>query len=380
MKRYTLYMYAFVLSAFALASCSKELTEGLDDVNIGVVTDDNVMYDGMIVTAKKGQPVEFTINGEPDFVTFYSGELGHQYIYKDRTSVSADDVVSSVLSFTVYTSTTIYADDNNRRNNCMDIFYTMDDAENGFEAFPGLVKNDIVADSTTVVQFWKDGKWHELVDRDEFVGMGQNVVAGNSYERDVVNYIDKNLVLAFAYNKDEWENPHFNETDAVNVAQPRYNFASMKITNTLRNGQTTEQFASDFVLTTVNMHHERDTAYYQDWKSTVSYLPEDSGYGTVTANVAGRWNLSSASSGSFYIHGTANDSHWKSSWLVSDPINILACEPDQGVSVKNISQDMPTYSHTYENVGTYTATFVVTNGNYKHEDRGVYQIVVNVTE
>ena len=180
-------------------------------MNIGVVTDDNVMYDGMIVTAKKGQPVEFTINGEPDFVTFYSGELGHQYIYKDRTSVSADDVVSSVLSFTVYTSTTIYADDNNRRNNCMDIFYTMDDAENGFEAFPGLVKNDIVADSTTVVQFWKDGKWHELVDRDEFVGMGQNVVAGNSYERDVVNYIDKNLVLAFAYNKDEWENPHFNE-------------------------------------------------------------------------------------------------------------------------------------------------------------------------
>ena len=89
MKRYTLYMYAFALSAFALASCSKELTEGLDDVNIGVVTDENVMYDGMIVTAKKGQPVEFTINGEPDFVTFYSGELGHQYIYKDRTSVSA---------------------------------------------------------------------------------------------------------------------------------------------------------------------------------------------------------------------------------------------------------------------------------------------------
>ena len=51
MKRYTLYMYAFALSAFALASCSKELTEGLDDVNIGFVTDDNVLYDGMIVTA-----------------------------------------------------------------------------------------------------------------------------------------------------------------------------------------------------------------------------------------------------------------------------------------------------------------------------------------
>ena len=39
MKRHTLYIYAFALSAFALASCSKDLTEGLDDVNVGVATD-----------------------------------------------------------------------------------------------------------------------------------------------------------------------------------------------------------------------------------------------------------------------------------------------------------------------------------------------------
>lgn len=379
MKKHTLYIYAFAFFAFALASCSKELTEGLDDVNIGVTTNEDVMYDGMIVTAKKGQPVEFVINGEPDFVTFYSGELGHQYAYKDRTSIQAEDVMTSILSFSVYTTTTIYADDNTRHNNCMDIFYTMDDAENGFEAFPGLVKNDVVADSTTTVQFWKDGKWHPLVDRDDFVGLGQNMLAGESYEIPVKDYIGKNLVLAFAYNKDEWENPHFDETP-TNVAQPRYNFASMKITNTLRDGQTTKQFASGFVLTAINLHHERDTAYYQDWKSTLTYLPADSGYGTVTANVAGRWNLTSASSGNFYIHGTANDSHWKSAWLVSDPIDILACEPDRGENIKNISQDVPTYTYTYSKVGTYTATFVVTNGNYKHEDRGVYQIVVNVTE
>lgn len=358
MKRYTLYMYAFALSAFALASCSKELTEGLDDVNIGVVTDENVMYDGMIVTAKKGQPVEFTINGEPDFVTFYSGELGHQYIYKDRTSVSAEDVTDAELSFYLYRDTgSDFGKGNARDNNTLDIFYTYADEGAGQTGFPGLAKDNFDADYTAV----KDFEWTTMVDHDEFYSLGTNVVSAvnnGAFTLPVKDYIGKNLVIAIAYNKDERQNPSATGGQATN--QHAYYFNTMNITATLRNGQEATQYASSFKFTALNL--------------------DDKSYTTVTNNTSGRWNLSSASAGNFFIHSTGSANEWKTSWLVSDPINILACEPDQGVSVKNISQDMPTYSHTYENVGTYTATFVVTNGNYKHEDRGVYQIVVNVTE
>ena len=121
MKRYTLYIYTFALSAFALSSCSKGLTEGLDDVSVGVTTNENVVYDGMIVKAKKGQPVEFVINGAPDFVTFYSGELGHQYAYHDRTSISAEDVMDAELSFYCYMTGNHFTGD--RDNNMLYMYY-----------------------------------------------------------------------------------------------------------------------------------------------------------------------------------------------------------------------------------------------------------------
>lgn len=376
MKRHTLYIYAFALSAFALASCSKDLTEGLDDVNVGVATDAGMQYGG-VISAKKGQPVEFVISGEPDFVTFFSGETGHQYAYRERTSLNAEDIITSTMSVAVYASTAI-----NDNNNCLNMYYTFNDPENGYEPFPGLVETDVEADSTTVCQFELDGKWHEWVEQADFKSLPTTVTNAPTYDffeetgHNMKDLIGKDLVLAFKYG----DRGHGEKENPGTIAQPRYNFAELKIVNTMRDGQTTELFASGIGLTAINMHHERDTAYYEDWKSVQSYLPADLGYGTVTANVSGRWNMTNASAGNFYIHSTAANYAWKSSWLVSKPIDILACEPDRGENIKNISQDVPTYTYTYNKVGTYTATFVVTNGNYKHEDRGVYQIVVNVTE
>ncbi len=164
-------LYILLLSTLAFASCTKEMTEGLDEVNVSVVTSETVTAEGSIITVKKGTPVEFSFAGEPDFITFYSGELGHQYIYRQR------------------------------------------------------VENE-----------------------------------------------------------------------------------------------------------------------------------------------------------GFYIHSTGSAYSWKTAWLVSDPIKITSCEPDQGVSIKNLSQDIRSYSYTYENVGTYRATFLITNANYKHDDSQVYTVVVNVTD
>ncbi len=355
MRRYTLYIYASALSAFALVSCSKGLTEGLDDVSVGVVTNENVVRDGMVVTAKKGQPIEFTINGEPDFVTFYSGELGHQYIYKDRTSISAEDVMDAELSFYLYRDANAdFPSGDARDNNTLEIFYAYTDEEAGVTGFPGLAKDNFDADYEAVKGF----SWSTMVEHEKFNGLGTNIVTGSFFTFPVRDFIGKNFVVAIAYNKDERQNPSAAGGTATN--QHAYYFNTMGITTTLRSGQESTQYASSFKFTALNL--------------------DDKSYTTVTNNTSGRWNLSSASAGNFFIHSTASSADWKTSWLVSDPIDILACEPDRGENIKNISQDVPTYTYTYDEVGTYTATFVVTNGNYKHEDRGVYQIVVNVTE
>lgn len=384
MKTYRLYT-TLLLSALALASCNKDMTKGLEDVSVSVTPDENVTIQGQVVTVRKGNPVEFNIAGNPDFVTFYSGELGHQYAYSDRYESVASDIISSKLKFNIYQEGTSYTGD--RDNNTIDVFYAVSDEAAGLEGFPGLSKTDFDADSTLVDDFYYAGKWIPVKDHDYYKSLPLNVVDAKSVELDVKDFIGKNLVIAIAYNADKKPNPSVNGGMATN--QPKYYFDSMCIENLLRNDTTTVQYAGNFMFTALNFNHQNlynqsiktdSNTKGNDWTNVSTYLPDDLAYGTVTANVAGLWNMSSVANGSFFIHSTASGMSWKTAWLVSDPIDILACEPDQGESIKNLSQDVPTYTYTYNKVGTYKATFLITNTNYKHEKSSLYEVVVNVIE
>ena len=373
MKTYKLYF--ILLSVLTLASCNKEMTKGLEDVSVSVTPGENITVEGLVVTVKRGQPVEFNIAGAPDFVTFYSGELGHQYAFRDRYESRIEDIVSSKFKFNIYVGS-------KTDNNTIDVFYAYTDEENGVEGFPGLSKTDFDADSTLVDDFYLNNKWKRLNDndKDEYKGLGTNVVNSKPIEFDVKNYIGKNLVIAIAYNADR-------QTNVDGTVQPKYFFDSMCIENELRNDTTTIQYAGNFMFTALNFNHDYfyvksiksdDNPDGNDWTSVSNYLPDNLAYGTVTANVPGLWNMSSVASGNFYIHSTARDYEWKTAWLVSDPINILACEPDQGESIKNLSQDVTSYTYTYNKPGTYKATFVFNNVNYKHDDNKIINVVINV--
>ena len=68
--------------------------------------------------------------------------------------------------------------------------------------------------------------------------------------------------------------------------------------------------------------------------------------------------------------------------LISEPLLLNgSCNPDAGVAIKNISQSLEIYSHTYEEAGTYTATFVANNANYVHQGgQVVRELTINVVE
>lgn len=383
----TFKLYTILLSALALASCNKNMTKGLEDVDVNVTLGDNVTMEGQVVTVKKGQPVQFNIAGAPDFVTFYSGELGHQYIYRDRYETDINDIVSSTFRFKIYRDAGSGVQTGDRDNNTIDIFYAFTDEAAGMEGFPGLSKEDFDTDSTLVVDFYKSDKWIPIKEHDKYAELPTSVVDAMDVELDVKDYIGKNLVIAVAYNAAQKKNPSANGGTATN--QIKYYFDSMCIENTLRNDTATTQYAGNFMFTALNFNHEELYAKSiknetnkngNDWTSVTDYLPDNLAYGTVTANVPGLWNMSSVANGSFYIQGTGSGYEWKTSWLVSDPINILSCEPDQGESIKNLSQDISTYSYTYNKVGTYKATFLITNTNYKHDTAGLYEVVLNVIE
>ena len=66
-------LMTIAFAGLSLASCDKELKEETA-MEVGVVTDSNVSFDGKTVTVKKGSPVTFSFDGDPDFISFFSGE------------------------------------------------------------------------------------------------------------------------------------------------------------------------------------------------------------------------------------------------------------------------------------------------------------------
>lgn len=86
MKHIRLIIGITTLAAFA--SCSKDLS--IDPLSFDVTTPST--------TYKVGDSVQFNFTGNPDFISFYSGEEGNNYEFRDRTTV--DGVPQ--LDFTSY--------------------------------------------------------------------------------------------------------------------------------------------------------------------------------------------------------------------------------------------------------------------------------------
>ena len=62
-----------------IGSCNPiELTPGIDKFNVTIDVD----------SVKVGEEITFHFKGNPNLISFYSGELNHQYEYKDSTIVN----------------------------------------------------------------------------------------------------------------------------------------------------------------------------------------------------------------------------------------------------------------------------------------------------
>ena len=89
-------LMTIAFAGLSLASCDKELKEETA-MEVGVVTDSNVSFDGKTVTVKKGNPVTFSFDGDPDFISFFSGEIGHEYKPVSYTHLRAHETDSYLV-------------------------------------------------------------------------------------------------------------------------------------------------------------------------------------------------------------------------------------------------------------------------------------------
>lgn len=329
-------LMAIAITCLTLASCESELTQDTQ-LTVNVATNENVTFDGQTITVKKGTPVEFQFSGDPDYLTFYSGEIGKEYKYKERTTVDVNDIASSTLKFTL---TPQYGNP----ANILTMYVSGD--------FPGLNKGDFPADSALVEKH----DWKELIPASDF----PQTVKNQNFEIDMKPYIGKRITMAICY-----------KGQINTTAQTRFTFNNMQIINEMANGQETTFAASSFGFTPVNMQNRLNL-------SDQTSMTSNRAYGTVTNNTAGIWNFKDMNA--FFIHSSNANTTLKYSWLVSNLFVVNACSPDTGTGLKNITQSLDTYSYIYNRSGTYTATFVGTNGNYKRETSVMHEYKVVVTE
>ena len=336
------------VTGLLFTSCVSEFKNDVD-LGVNVATEEGVSFDGQTITVKAGTPVNFNLSGEADFLTFFSGEVGHEYRYRDRITVDEADIESSELQFSIFPqygfgSVQLYISD-------------------AFEGLygAGTTSRDLFMQDSVLVE---STDWQPLLEKQEYP---VNISAkATPFTIDMTPYLGKRIAIAIYY-----------EGGQEGKTQSRFAFQNMQIQNTMTNGQQTSLTASSFGFTALNMLYAHpdflSTGGSGNRRTYVGNRP----YGMATNNTSGVWNVSNWNS--FFIHSSSTGP-LVHSWLVSNLMVVNSCTPDNGVAVKNITEAVGDWSYTYTEPGTYTATFYAANSNNVTESNKTYEYTVVVTE
>lgn len=381
-------IFTIVSMALTVVSCREALFEDIESAGVTVVENENVKCNGKVITVKKGQPVTFNIDGDPDYITFYSGEIGRQYAYRDSLRGDIDDIVSASLKFTVWAQYGVNrSNEESSAYHQMQVLYATEDAS-GNPVFPGFSRN-FEEDSIMVEE---QIPWQYLIAPDLMPDSGnsndgdwsENNTSGfyrNSFDIDMTQYLGKKFTLAMVLNRDKKEAPASSSASdpaGTTILQSTFHFEDMRLETTWKNGTVKTIYAEAFGFTPINM---KNKTVFSDHSDNTYNMPSDLEYGAVSASVEGFWNLTNIATGYIDISGCAANNKWKYSWIVSDYLDFtLLDEANTGVGIKATNLPLESYDYTYENVGTYKATFVMTNVNFEDSQQKVLEFIVNVVE
>lgn len=264
---------------------------------------------------KAGDSVLFIFSGEPDIITFYSGEPGSEYRYKDRTDTEPGVVELEFLSRVLYGS---------QVNNLKVI------ASNEFSG---------IYDSANV----KNTNWTDITGRFTLAsapagGLSANTPSGKADLTDLV-VKGKPLYIGFQY---------IGEKPAgTSPTQRTWRILDFLLTGTQPGGSPN----------TLVSH------------SSAGWLAVD------VINKVNKWAASAAYI-QFSPNSTLEASE---DWMITKPIWVTKVAPDKGTAIKDYSKRKENFSYVFTEPGTYTVTFVGSNTSAKEVKTVVKEITLKIT-
>lgn len=285
-----------------------------------------------------GQPVKFVFYGNPDYITFYSGEPGCDYEASDRLEA---EISSLELGCTIRQQ---YNDAQYLDRQLIYIYASTD--------FSGDYSVESINAAT-----WKP-----------LAGTGANslpvpvassasaVTVSGSIRLDEYVDVNKPFYLAFLYNAPGRADIPSANGSGKYMTRPRIDIADLVMTKTLADGGIR---MLDNALTQFGMR-----AVYERSYQNSNFKVNDDGmlFQPVKAELDPQT-------------GREPDERV---WMVSACIDPRKVEPDQGIAVKSVAERLNAYEYVYDTPGVYTAAFVATNANLWDNKRKVRQLTITV--
>lgn len=330
MKRYIYISTLFAAAlTIGLSSCEEKILREVD-TRVALNPDNTYLA---------GDEVLFDFKGVPDYIFFYSGEVGSEYRYRYRTTIEREDLETCKLIVT-YMAQYGAAD-------ALDVYVS--------KTFGGLLGTDADADLATMeaIQASMDEDenipgWDKLPYEEGASG------AVTTQEYDITDYAD-GFTLAFHWNP---------ATHTVTQRTYRVNIA---VKTKFRDRPEITTTGRDLGMISISMNTDDDPERITD--AYYNSKPEN---GTVRFDTDYE----------IFMSGAAADKYNYAidSWVLTNTRPLNNVVPDRGLSVKGGADEVESYSYIYPEAGTYKATFVLSNGNYQGLERKVQDITVTITE
>ncbi|MDH7461702.1 DUF5017 domain-containing protein [Chitinophagaceae bacterium 26-R-25] len=317
-------LFLIIIAGIFAASCNKAVLDLKPISSFSAVADSmNATKDtGYYSFAPLGSKVNFYFTGNPANIAFYSGELGHNFNYRNRTS--ADGISRFIFTNQLNGGT---------QPNSLHVMLSSDfKGVVSTYTYSGITYSTLVYDTASTLVNIGTATWTDITP----ANLATNATAVTD-TIDLTNFTKggKKVYIAFKY------------TGQSGSVQNQWTINNISLTNSL---------ADNSVYTLANLNTNA-TPIVNYGASTYSPGWVGFKYGTVD------WNINTSRLLVPNTKPTAVATSNEESWTLLGSIDLTKVTPDLAVSsgVTNISSYPVSYSYIYRNKETYNATFVATN-------------------
>lgn len=265
---------------------------------------------------KVGDSIIFYFEGNPDIITFYSGESGKEYQYRERTFLEGATVELDFVSRVLWGS----------QPNNLRVKISSD--------FSGIYDVESVKEAT-----WQDITEYFILDSSAAGTSGKDTPSGTVQLNQFLEDMSKPFYFAYQYVG----------TPVVNGAMQRtWRFTRFNMISAFDSGSKS-QLAS---------------------LTTAGWIQVD------VENPDNKWTLPGTQL-QFAPNGTLSASE---DWVITKPLYAAKISPDTGVAIKNYSQKKSEFGYVFKESGEYVVTFVASNTTYEGEKTVVKELKISVSD